>query len=117
MRRNLKNRGLLAARFLHLLLWTIALAHPAASGSEYGDIKFSRQAAGMDDVAPAVFPHWVHRMQYKCAACHDELFKMKAGSTPVTMDDIQAGRQCGACHNGKDAFISNFDTCARCHRP
>ena len=21
---------------------------------------------------PAIFPHWIHRMQYKCGACHDE---------------------------------------------
>jgi c(7)-type cytochrome triheme protein len=88
---------------------------PAAHGGEYGDIAFKRQQAGMDDVPPAMFPHWIHRMQYKCAACHDELFKMKAGSTVITMDNIQAGKQCGVCHNGKIAFDSGFLTCERCH--
>lgn len=96
----------------------VALASAAAAGiaADYGDILYERKAAGMDDVAPAVFPHWVHRLQFKCGACHNEPFKMKAGANPVTMDDIQEGRSCGVCHNGKDAFISNFDTCSRCHR-
>ena len=92
-----------------------ALSWAACDAAEYGDIAFKRKAAGMDDVPPAVFPHWIHRMQYKCAACHDEPFKMKAGASEITMDAIQAGQSCGACHNGKAAFESNFDTCQRCH--
>jgi c(7)-type cytochrome triheme protein len=87
-----------------------------ARAEEPGDIRFVRQAAGMDDVAPAVFPHWVHRMAYTCYACHDSLFKMKAGEDLITMDQIQSGQSCGACHDGKTAFISNLSTCNRCHR-
>lgn len=84
--------------------------------AQYGDITFERKAAGMDDIPPAIFPHWIHRMQFKCAACHDELFKMKAGANLVTMDEMREGHWCGACHNGKVAFeTSNFDSCPRCH--
>jgi c(7)-type cytochrome triheme protein len=97
---------------LALLLGAAAVASTAA---EYGDITLPRKAAGMDDLPSAVFPHWVHRMQYKCRACHDELFKMKAGANPVNMDELQAGKWCGVCHDGKTAFISNLDTCVRCH--
>lgn len=105
---------------IHALAATVlalfALAWPACNAAEYGDVAFQRKAqAGMDDVPPAVFPHWIHRMQYKCSACHDEPFKMKAGANPVTMDMIQSGKSCGLCHNGKAAFESNFDTCPRCH--
>ena len=82
---------------------------------EYGDVAIARKTAGMDDIPAATFPHWIHRMQYKCAACHDELLKMKAGSSKISMDAIQGGKSCGVCHNGKDAFESNFDTCPRCH--
>jgi c(7)-type cytochrome triheme protein len=89
-----------------------ALANPA----EPGDITFVRQAAGMDDVPPAVFPHWIHRLSYTCYACHDTPYKMKAGETIVTMDEIQNGQSCGACHDGKTAFVSNLSTCTRCHR-
>jgi c(7)-type cytochrome triheme protein len=54
-------------------------------------------------------------MQFKCGACHEELFKMKAGTSTITMDAIKAGESCGKCHDGKAAFESNFDTCLRCH--
>jgi len=96
-------------------LWLTPVVQ-ADDGSEPGDIKFVRQAAGMDDVSPAVFPHWIHRMAYTCYACHDSLFKMKAGEDLVTMDQIQNGQSCGACHDGKTAFVSNLSTCNRCHR-
>lgn len=102
-------------RLVLALLLGAALPSLQVQGAEYGDITFQRKAAGMDDLPSAVFPHWVHRMQYKCQACHDELFKMKAGANPVNMDQLQAGKWCGACHDGKTAFISNLDTCARCH--
>jgi c(7)-type cytochrome triheme protein len=88
----------------------------AATADEPGDITFVRQAAGMDDVAPAVFPHWIHRMQYTCYACHDTRYRMTAGVDVITMDQIQAGQSCGACHDGKTAFVSNLTTCNRCHR-
>ncbi len=99
-----------------LLAAAVAVLAPVVVAEDYGDIRYERKAAGMDDVPPAVFPHWVHRLQFKCGACHDKPFKMKAGANPVTMDDIQGGRSCGVCHNGTEAFISNFDTCSRCHR-
>lgn len=101
------------ARWLAAALCVVA---GAAAGEEPGDIRFERQAAGMDDVPPAVFPHWIHRMQYKCTACHEAPYPMKKGSTLVTMDEIQAGQSCGLCHDGKTAFISNLSTCNRCHR-
>lgn len=88
----------------------------AGDGSEPGDIKFVRQSAGMDDVPPATFPHWIHRMAYTCYTCHDTLFKMQAGADLVTMDLIQSGQSCGVCHDGKTAFVSNLSTCNRCHR-
>lgn len=104
----------------HLALALLVLAHwTPAFAAEYGDVTFERKAttATAEEVPVAVFPHWIHRMQYKCAACHDGLFKMKAGaSEPVTMDAIREGQACGVCHNGKRAFESNFDTCPRCHR-
>lgn len=97
-----------------LLLTTVVVADEEAK--EPGDIKFLRQSAGMDDVPPATFPHWVHRMAYTCYACHDTPFKMQVGANVVTMDQIQNGESCGVCHDGKTAFVSNLTTCNRCHR-
>ena len=104
-----------SSRCVTALLLAAAVAWTACHAAEVGDIQYKRKAAGSDDIPAAVFPHWVHRMQYKCGACHDEPFKMKAGANEVTMDMMQAGQSCDICHNGKVAFESNFDTCLRCH--
>lgn len=79
-----------------------------------GDVLFKRQG-GEGGFPPAVFPHWVHRIRYKCYACHPALFEMKAGANAVTMDAIMAGKFCGACHNGKIGWAVGFETCNRCH--
>lgn len=79
-----------------------------------GDIVFNRKA-GEGGTPPALFPHWFHRIRYKCYACHPEVFEMKAGANAITMDAIREGKFCGACHNGKVAWEVGFDTCNRCH--
>ena len=95
----------------------LALALPAPVGAELGDIVFKRKEAGSEEYPPATFPHYVHRMQFKCHVCHDALFEMRAGSNTVSMDSIAAGKHCGACHNGKIAFAPTFNACPRCHNP
>ena len=62
-----------------------------------------------------VFPHWIHRILFKCKVCHERLFVMKNGSNDITMNKIDNGNMCGACHNGKLAF-SPKDNCERCHQ-
>ena len=85
-------------------------------GAEVGDIVFARKTPGTEDIPPAIFPHSLHRMQFKCHVCHDAITVMKAGANPITYDAIQEGKFCGVCHNGKTAFQSTFEACARCHR-
>lgn len=87
-----------------------------------GDIRYERrstdEAAAASELSafpPAVFPHWIHRINYRCDACHDDLFEMKRGGTPVSKDLMRQGKVCGACHNGKTAFGSEFETCNKCH--
>jgi c(7)-type cytochrome triheme protein len=50
----------------------------------------------------------------KCADCHGKpkLFEMK--KMPLNMDDMKAGKSCGACHDGKKAF--NVSECTKCHK-
>lgn len=50
----------------------------------------------------------------KCADCHPKVFQMKKGTAKVKMADINAGKSCGTCHNGKKAFAAK-DNCAKCH--
>lgn len=88
----------------------------AGVSAELGDIVFKRKEAGTQDVPPAVFPHFAHRMQFRCYVCHDDIVVMKAGANAITMDAIQAGKFCGVCHNGKAAFQATFEACPRCHR-
>ena len=95
----------------------LALAAGAATKPVVGDIRFERKTKGDEDFPPAVFPHWVHRVNFKCYVCHTKSvgFEMKAGSAAITMDLIEAGKSCGTCHNGKRAFGVSFETCVRCH--
>ena len=94
-----------------------ALLPIPGAGAELGDIAFTRKEAGTADIPPAIFPHWAHRIQFKCHVCHDAITVMKAGANPITMDAIQEGKFCGVCHNGKTAFQATFEACPRCHRP
>ncbi len=94
----------------------VAVFAVASAEAEIGDIAFARKGTGTEDIPPAIFPHWAHRLQYKCHVCHDAITVMKAGANPITMEAIQQGKYCGVCHNGKTAFQATFETCVRCHR-
>ena len=52
----------------------------------------------------------------KCSDCHPKLFPMKKG-TGFKMADLNAGKACGACHNGEKAFkTSDNANCGKCHK-
>jgi len=90
---------------------TTALIQPAHA--EYGDVVLNEtsKAVGMN---PVIFPHWLHRTKYSCRACHESLgFKMKVGTSGITMQKIFAGEFCAVCHNGKTAFETA--KCQLCH--
>lgn len=61
-----------------------------------------------------VFSHKVHTSWMGCPACHSGLFEMEKGKTVITMDKINAGTSCGACH-GKVAAPEPM-TCPACHK-
>ena len=67
------------------------------------------------DIAPAHFPHWFHRIRFKCSSCHESIFKMEAGANPITMTAMRRGEFCANCHNGTVAWEIGFTTCVRCH--
>lgn len=86
-----------------------------ASGvrAEYGDVVINNysDSAGM---RPVVFPHWFHRIRYRCKVCHADLgFKFKAGGNEINMVKVIDGQFCGACHNGDVAW--NVENCNMCH--
>lgn len=54
----------------------------------------------------------------KCGNCHTipKLFAMKKGAAKITMADINGGKFCGACHDGKKAFKADDQVnCGKCH--
>lgn len=100
---------------LLLLAWLL----PALAAERVlGDVVFVRKTKGDEEFPPAIFSHWQHRVKFKCFVCHNKTvgFQMKADTTPVTMDAINDGKYCGACHKGLPAFAVGFETCSRCHR-
>jgi c(7)-type cytochrome triheme protein len=80
-----------------------------------GNVLFERGGdAGPGSSTPvAHFPHWVHRIRYRCSVCHPSPFSDVAGETSITMEDMQAGGSCGQCH-GSGAAFGLFE-CTRCH--
>lgn len=96
-----------------LLAGVLALAPDNTLRAEYGDVVLNRYSdhAG---VRPVVFPHWFHRIRFRCKVCHQELgFKMRAGANDVLMSDIIDGKFCGMCHNNQIAW--GPERCDLCH--
>lgn len=50
----------------------------------------------------------------RCTDCHDRLYLNSAKHRKVTMKQIEKGKSCGACHDGKKAFSVKGE-CGRCH--
>lgn len=99
-------RGALAGALLAALLL------PGPAGAEYADVVLNKRAEAAG-VRPVVFPHWFHRLRFRCKVCHSELgFKMRAGANEVMMSDIVDGKFCGMCHNDSIAWgPANCDLC------
>jgi len=92
---------------------TLALhAHFNNAEAEYGDIIMNEFSADAD-MRPVVFPHWFHRIRFRCKVCHGDLgFAFKAGGNSINMLKIIDGDYCGACHDGGVAWsIENCDLC------
>ena len=92
---------------LLLLSWTVPV------GAEYADVVLNKRAE-KEGMRPVIYPHWFHRIRFRCKVCHHELgFVMRAGANDVKMDDIYKGRFCGMCHDNKIAW--GLENCDLCH--
>lgn len=97
-----------------LLLGAVIWLVPGTSvQGYYGDMVLNNKAE-QRGMPPVVFPHWVHRVQFKCKVCHPAIFVMKSGANDIDMEKIVfKGEFCGKCHNGETAWKPV--QCARCH--
>ena len=103
-------------RFLiFTILLSLLISFPILATAEYGDVIMKNKEADMKEaeIGNVVFPHWIHRIRYKCKACHEELFIMLAGKNNTDMEQIDEGKSCGKCHNGTIAWATG--ACERCH--
>ena len=95
------------------LIITLGLFAPKMVQAEYGDVVINNysEEAGM---RPVVFPHWFHRIRFRCKVCHADLgFKFEAGGNEIDMLKIIDGEFCGACHDGEVAW--SVENCNLCH--
>ena len=91
-----------------IVLTTAGAALAAVGGGELtmknkgGDVVFSHEAH-------------VDGMQLACTQCHDKPYLTSKQHVTVSMKQMQKGKSCGVCHNGKKAFSVKAD-CAKCHK-
>lgn len=104
--------------FHYAMLWNVTLflfmafvASPVQA--EYADVVINKRAS-LAGMRPVIFPHWFHRIRFRCRVCHIEAgFEMRAGANDIYMLDIVEGRFCGKCHNNRIAW--GPENCLLCH--
>ena len=60
------------------------------------------------------FSHKFHMGLYTCADCHTPLYRTTRSKIKVSMQEMEQGKSCGGCHDGKTAF-SVKEKCESCH--
>ena len=112
--RNMKSRTSTLAFIGFIGIVAVAVnSLPEPAEAEYGDVVINELSddAGM---RPVVFPHWFHRIRFRCKVCHGDLgFAFKAGGNDINMVKIIDGQYCGACHDGDVAW--SIENCELCH--
>jgi c(7)-type cytochrome triheme protein len=110
-------------RFRAGALLVAALAWATAAGAQAIEAPADfPMAKGEASPGTVVFSHARHRPRVeRCSTCHMKDFKMKRGASgPITLEAKQAGKFCGACHDGTPrpgrATAFPIDECDRCHR-
>ncbi len=67
------------------------------------------------DAGNVLFSHKFHIGMYSCAECHPRNYSPGKGNATVTMAEMEKGKSCGACHDGKSAFTVK-ENCEKCHK-
>jgi c(7)-type cytochrome triheme protein len=98
------------------LVWTGAVAAQALPKLP-DELKLAKSA---DSPGQVFFNHASHvdAAKPQCTTCHPKDFKILKSSpsrAPITHEDMEKGRLCGSCHDGKKSFGLQ-DDCTMCHR-
>lgn len=81
------------------------------------DLIFDRT---MGEGGAVIFRHTTHTAFAggQCVACHPQPFKILHPTRQASHEEMNAGRSCGMCHDGKKAFgVDDGAQCQRCHAP
>jgi c(7)-type cytochrome triheme protein len=65
-----------------------------------------------------IFRHGTHvsLASNRCTACHPRLFPILAPTERISHAEMDAGRSCGTCHDGRHAFgVRAKESCPLCH--
>jgi c(7)-type cytochrome triheme protein len=87
------------------------IAAPLFAFNAPQDVRIPPLEARAKPVA-ARFSHWEHSAQ-QCYACHPTIFPQSLRG--FTHDDMQAGRYCASCHEGRTAKAVDAMRCEGCH--
>jgi c(7)-type cytochrome triheme protein len=65
---------------------------------------------------PVVFSHTMHVAfaENRCLGCHPEPFSILRPAGRITHEEMDSGRKCGVCHDGKAAHGTQ-EGCDSCH--
>jgi c(7)-type cytochrome triheme protein len=75
-------------------------------------------AQAQDAPGPVVFQHSTHvpLARWSCLGCHPAPFRMLSPGISPRHAEMDAGRECGTCHNGRAAFATDSpESCELCH--
>ena len=106
---------MIASRTRRRLIAALALlVSSAALGAAFPAVlRIPRRNPGAAAFPPrALFSHRTHQ-SFGCYACHPGVFPQAA--VGFTHAEMQEGKFCGRCHDGRTAFAIPGATCARCH--
>jgi c(7)-type cytochrome triheme protein len=67
------------------------------------------------DAGNITFSHKFHTGLYSCGDCHTALYETGRSKVRVSMQEMEKGKSCGSCHEGKTAF-SIKEKCEACHK-
>jgi c(7)-type cytochrome triheme protein len=98
-------------------MWCASAAAASSLPKLPGELQIAKAA---DSPGQVVFNHASHVDEAKpsCTGCHPREFrilKAKTPAAPIKHADMEKGRQCGRCHDGKTSF-NMTDDCSMCHK-
>lgn len=74
------------------------------------ELQFEEKSTGN-----VLFSHTFHTGLHTCGDCHPSLYAPSRSTTKISMEEMEQGKSCGKCHDGKNAF-SVKEKCESCHK-